>query len=222
MATLSELRTRIKNKVQDGRIVDLTDAQIDDQINLSIDFYEREKFWFLEGTATLTSVIDDPVLSTGFPTDFKEFNEPNALVLVDNSTPYPMTKVSSRFFDSIDYNGSGFPRYYTYRNGQLEIYAYPDQAYTFTLNYRIDLPDLASDGDSNVMTINAERLIEYKTLEDILRDYRSDFNRSAVYEAKVEKELRNVRKETYNRTATGELTTENIISNRGYRNNYYY
>ncbi len=219
MATLAELRTRIINKISDGDITEPTPAQVDEQLNLTIDFFENESFWFLEAVATPTATIGDPILTTGFPTDFKEFVSPNAFNVLDDQIKYPLQHITPLAYDQLDVQGQGLPRWFTFQAGQVKLYYYPDQAYSIQMFYRILVADLVNDGDTNVFTDNAERLIEYKTLSDLLRDYRSDFQRAGVYDQKVEQELQQIKRETYNRTATGNLSTENIAGSR--RDNYW-
>jgi hypothetical protein len=91
------------------------------------------------------------------------------------------------------------------------------------LFYRKTYADLVNDGDSNDFTNNAARLIEYKTLADLLRDYRSDEERALNYDRRVEIEYNKIKKETNNRIATGYLTTENIVDRYNtYYSNYFY
>lgn len=211
MATLQELRDRIFAKLDDGVIQSPTQAQMDEQINLSCEYYDNDKFWFFEAIANLTLTVGDPVVS-GLPADFKEFIEPNAVTVIEGQVRYPLEHITPLAYNSINSEGLGLPRWFTYEAGQLKVYYYPSQAYECNVFYRKKSTQLVNDSDSNVLTENAERLIEYKTLEDVLRDYRSDFQRAAVYEQKAKDELRQILRETYNRTATGNVSTENIVS----------
>lgn len=218
MATLAQLRERILAKLDDGNVQHPTAAQVDKQINLTIDYYETDAFWFSEARVSLTATVGNNVLS-GIPADFKELIMPDALAVVDSEIIYPMIHMTPLEYDSMYVSNSrGLPRYYTYRNGLIEVFYAPDQAYEMKLFYRKFYADLVSDGDSNDFTNKAERLIEYKTLADLLRDYRADFERASFYDnpnskggAVVQNEYGKIKRETFNRTVTGELTTENII-----------
>lgn len=222
MATLSELRTLISNKLADGNLIDPTAAQIDAQINSTIEFYETDAFWFSEDIASLTTTAGNPVLGS-IPSDFKQEILPNGLVVIEGEVFYPLNKLHPLEYDSIFItNAQGLPRSYTYRDGQFELWYTPDQAYSIRLFYRKTFADLVNDGDSNDFTNNAPRLIEYKTIADLLRDYRSDHERAARYDLRVEVEYNKIKKETYNRTATGYLTTENLVDRyTNYYLNYY-
>ena len=211
MATLKELRERIFAKLDDGVIQSPTQAQMDEQINLSCEYFDNDKFWFFEAITPLSVTIGSPVL-TGLPSDFKEFIEPNAVTIIESQVRYPLEHITPLAYNSINSEGLGLPRWFTYEAGQIKVYYYPSQEYQCELFYRRKSTTLVNDDDTNVLTENAERLIEYKTLEDVLRDYRSDYQRAAVYQQKTQDELRQIKRETYNRTATGNVSTENIVS----------
>jgi len=222
MATLSELRTLISNKLADGNLIDPTSAQIDAQINSTIEYYETDAFWFSEEIAALSTTAGNAVLS-GIPSDFKQEILPNGLTVIEGQIHYPLRKLSPLEYESIFIDDTqGLPRAYTFRKGQFELWYTPDRVYTVNLFYRKTYADLTTDGSSNDFTTNAARLVEYKTLADLLRDYRSDNERALLYDIRVEKEYNKIKKQTNNRTVTGYLTTENIVErNNGYYANYY-
>lgn len=211
MATLQELRDLIKGKLDDGDVKRPDSSQIDAQINASIRYYSNKKFWFNSEVVNIPTVIGDKFL-TGIPSDYKMNSEPNTLVLVDTSgQKYPLVHIDPLAYDSLDSAGQGRPFWYTYRAGNFELYYIPDQIYTMQLSYIKKYAALVNNNDTNDFTVNAETLIEYKTLEDLLRDYREDAERAAEYARRAKEQLFTILSETYNRTATGNLSTENII-----------
>jgi len=223
MATLEQLRNRILAKVSDGTITNPTVAQVNDQINSTIDFFETVPFWFNQDSASLTCTVGNKVLSTGIPTDFLQFKQDNPLVLLDSDVRYSLIHIKNDEFDALDVGGSGLPRWFTYRNGEIQLYPYPEQAYQVTLYYIKKYPDLETpddDAETNDFLEHASRLIEYKTLADIFRDYRFDEEKAAIYDGgvalkcrggKVAGELEMILNQTSSRTTSGRLTTENII-----------
>lgn len=222
MATLSGLRTLITNKLANADLIDPTSAQIDAQINSTIEYYETDAFWFSEEIASLSTTAGNAVLGS-IPSDFKQEILPNGLTIIEGDVHYPIRKLTPLEYESVFIdNAQGLPRAYTYRKGQFELWYTPDKVYTVKLFYRKTYADLVTDGSSNDFTNNAARLIEYKTLADLLRDYRSDDERALLYDVRVEDEYNKIKKETNNRTVTGFLTTENIVErNTGYSSNYY-
>ncbi len=222
MATLSGLRTLIAGKIADGDLIDPTSAQIDAQINSTIDFYESDYFYFQEATAALTTVIDDRILG-GIPSDFKFQEHPNSLVLVRNDFHHTLTHLTPIEFDRIRNDiSNGFPKFYTYRVDQIELSPIPSEVFTINLYYYKSYADLITGGSSNDFTTKAVRLTEYKTIADLLRDYRSDEDRAQRYDARVEIEYNQIKTDTYNRTSTGRLTTENIAAHDAGGIDHYY
>ncbi len=223
MVTLAQLRTRILDKLSDGSVQYPTAAQVDAQINSSIDFFENKPFWFNQAVETLTATIGDKVLS-GIPSNFKQIIEPDGLVLSYSGIKYTLRHVQPIQYDNADVGGTGQPYCYTYRDGQFQLYWYPDQEYTIFLHYQKSYADLTAEETNDWLTY-ADRLIEYKTLADLLRDYRSDEERATSYDGgtpamgmggKVAAELFAVQNESYNRTSTGTLICEDITSGSSY------
>ncbi|CAB4214569.1 hypothetical protein UFOVP1454_50 [uncultured Caudovirales phage] len=212
MATLSALRTLIANKLSNGNLIDPTSAQIDAQINSTIEYYESDAFWFSETIASLTTTASTAALNISSITDFREEIIPNGLTIVNGTVHYPLQKITPLEYESRFIDGAlGLPTCYTYRKGQFEFWYTPDQAYTVKLFYRKTYANLSADADYNDFTVYAARLIEYKTLADLLRDYRSDNERAMLYDVRVDAEYNKIKKQTNNRTVTGNLTTENIV-----------
>jgi len=221
MATLGELRTRILAKLAEGGgyVAAPTAAQVNDQINSTISLYSSDTWWFTEAIETGLCVVGDPILPV--PEDFGAFLEPNGVVVQQNNVRYPVMKITPLQYDTI-YVGSGvsldplslgatgLPRFYTYRDQRIELYYPPNFEYTYYIYYKKLYADLTTDDESNDFTNFCTRLIEYQTLADCYRDYRSDAEMAAIYDAKVKTEYLSIAQQSYERTATGNLTTENV------------
>lgn len=218
MATLASIRTNILAKLVDsgGQVEEPTAAQVDAQINSVIQFYAKKTFWFTEATATGFCVPLDPLVP--LPDDFGQFLQPDAVVIQQSNVRYPLQQVNPLTYDSLYVGGSGLPRYFQYADGLLQLYFPPDQAYLYYIHYKKSYADLVADGDSNDFTIYCPRLIEYQTLGECYVDYRSDPTMAAVYlgpnldgrGGKVKTELMEVNRQSYDRSATGMLQTENV------------
>lgn len=219
MATLSEIRNNVLAKLDDGDVQRPTSSQVNAQINSTIDYYENKAFWFTQGLVTLQTVAQNKFLSLAAVTDFKMLLQPNSLVIIDGEVRYPLTHLTPLAIDTINTNAQGRPWWYTYRNGQIELYYIPDRVYDVEFFYRKSYTDLTADTATNDFTVNAPRLIEYRTLADLLLDYREDTERGNIYLTRAADELKTIQTETYNRTSTGNLSTENIID--GDRDRYW-
>lgn len=226
MTTLGQIRTKIIAKIGDGTTINPTSAQVDDEINDTISYYEDKPFWFTEKKADITLASGNKYMPD-VPDDYKQNIEPNVITVVVSNVIYTLRHVTPIEYDSIDVGGTGIPYYYTYRDGAsnmlggIQLYPYPDQDYEAHLYYRPYLATLEVDADENVMTQYAPLLIQYKALANLLRDYRSASERAAEYDGGKDENfngglagrmLKVYLNETYNKSARGILTTENIIN----------
>lgn len=216
MATLASIRTNILSKLADsgGSIAEPTAAQVDAQINSTIDFYTKRTWWFSEAQAT--GVLADGDATIPVPLDFDSFMQQDAITIQQNQVNYPLLQITPLQYDSMYVGGTGMPRFFVYMDGTIKIYFPANGVYVYFLNYRKTYVDLVEDDDTNDFTAYAARLIEYRTLGDLYLDYRSDAQMAAVYMGtdgeggRVASELKNIKRQSYNRMATGVLTTENI------------
>lgn len=219
MATFGELKTEIANKLTDGDLQYPSTSQIGDTINSIIKRYENKHFWFLDTYTTITLNSGDPVVpEEDVPADFKSQANPGGLVILYNQLRYPLQKVKPDIYDSVNIEGEGLPYLYTYRNGKMELYFYPDQDYTLYLNYRKYMEDLVESSDTNDFTIYTPRLIVYASLEDIYATYKRDPAMADYYAKKTKEEFSQVMSETYERTCSGTLTPDSVYSNGTYYN----
>lgn len=215
MATLSVIQSEITAKLSDGNLQAPTQAQIVTAINDAIDYYNSAKLWFQQGYTPITLMVGNPVVPN-LPADFGTPWEQNACVIAYQSVNYPVSKVTNLQYDTANLAGKGIPFVYTWRDEQLLLYFFPDQAYTLNLTYRVAVPDLVNASDTNVFSINAKRLVIAKTLSDIYYGYRRDNEQGDMWEVKTSKELAQLLKVQKQLVATGTLTTENIIDRRNY------
>jgi len=214
MANFGELKTRIANKLNRA---DLT-SQIAAAINSTIEYFQPTHTWFNDATAAITLTAGNPLVPN-IPSDFLYQLEDDALVIQFAQQNYILIKKSPVEFDCYNEQGSGIPFIYTNKNGNLYVYFLPDQAYTLNLYYVKSYPSLVADADSNDWTVNAPRLIEDKTIEDINRYQLKDFERADNVRIDVEREMKVIMARTAKRNATGNLLISNYVG--GFYNDYY-
>lgn len=218
MATLGDIVTKVQSKLVEGggNLAAPTQQQIIDQINSVIGYYTSNQWWFTEETATGLCTIGDPLLPV--PDDFGQFLQPDAIVIEQNNVRYPLLQVNPLTYDSLFVGGNGMPRYFLYADQTIQLYFPPDQAYIYYIHYKKTYPALVDLDDTNDFLTFCPRLIEYHTLGDCFSDYRSDQDMAMIYlgqdmdggGGKVKKEYLSVQAQHYDRTATGNLATENI------------
>ena len=212
MATLAEIRTSIGVKLQDETFQSVSSASVDAYINDAIQFYKNQRFWFNEDEANITLNINDPVLPN-VPSDFLQEVDDGGLVVVYNQFNYPVFKTTSSLYDAENIQGRGIPYVYTYRNGQFELYYFPDQAYLLKLRYLKDYPILSGDGNSNDFTVNAPNMIKYNALSRIYAESKQDDKMESYYTARANSEEASIKRRSSTLTGTGKLTLySNLLS----------
>lgn len=212
MATLSEMRTTVAGYLSNEQLVSPTSSQIDAEINKAIGYYENKYFWFQEARASLTATVGSPTLDISSVTDFKFQKHPSGLVLLDNSFFYTLQSVSNIKFDNLTNSASnGLTRFYTYRDGGFELTPYPQEAYTIYLYYYKTYANLSADGDTNDFSTYANDLIEKRATAQCYLKYKENTEKYTIFSGEERDEFKTLKRETMNRRATGNLTTENII-----------
>lgn len=212
MADFITLKNLISAKLNE----DYLSTQVGDQINSTIRYLSRLHFWFNESVTTIPLVVGNPVVPS-LPTDFF-FEVPNGGLTINYSNSrFTLTKITPIEYNFRNNEGLGLPKFYTERNGELQVYFFPDVNYNLELRYIKSYPDLVNDNDTNDWSNNAERLIEYRTLADMYLDYRKDDQMFAIYNGRYEQELLQLKKMNNNRLGSNSLLTENINFNEGDR-----
>ncbi|MEK9768610.1 MAG: hypothetical protein VW683_06780 [Betaproteobacteria bacterium] len=207
MPTFSQLKTNIANKINDSQV----DTFIGDAINAAIRYYQKQRFWFNEADTTITLTVNNPVVPN-IPTDF-QYELPKAgLVIEDSNQFYPLDKRSNYLYDEANVAGIGRPEIYRNRSGSLEVYFYPDQAYTLHLYYIKKYTDLSADGDTNDFTDRAEELISAHALYLLYRDYRRNNEEAVFYKQVAEDELQRLLTESNARVTTGMITPDGLLN----------
>lgn len=162
MPTLAYLKAKIADDLHRD---DLT-TQISDAITNSVRRYNRERLWFLEGTATLTTSAS--AASYPLPSDFKAMD--SVLLNISGST-FPLTRNHYSSIDDNDYaHTTGKPSEYTIYGDSIRFYPTPDSAYSTTISYLKAL-DTPSDSGSNVWTSAAFDVIRYAAEKEIYRSH---------------------------------------------------
>lgn len=216
MATFGDLISEVEEKIDQtllGTSPTVTTSPAAKAINRAIKYFEPERFWFNEASTSITLTSGDPVVPS-LPSDFQFEVSNGGLAINYSSTRYPIKKISVGDYDRINHQGSGLPYAYKQFGGQIDLYFYPDQAYTLELRYIKKYTDMTSVSDTNDWTNNAERLIVAKALEDLYLDRRHS-NASGLYGLYAQKrqdEFQQLMDKTNQRSTTGSLQTEDVFN----------
>lgn len=206
MPTLSQMSSTISKKLVDDSNVAVTSAQIKTAINEAITYWKRRALWFNEFEETITLTAENPAFSLSTNTPLYIF--PKGGVAIDYSDQrYPLTKVSTSYYDRINAEFTGLPFLWTYRNDGFEVYYYPDQAYSVIVRGIKDYTAFATNGDDDAETndwlTEAELVIQYWALSRLHGEFRQDEKMESYYTARAENEYENLMKFMGEKVRTG-------------------
>ncbi len=211
MATLKQIRDRVARKSQDADFTSLSASVVDSEINRAIRYYQNQQFWFNENLTTIILNADDNVIPN-IPANVISELQVNGLTLIDDQVKIDLQKMATNLFMERDFDQTGRPMYYTYRNGQYLVLPRPQEAYTLQFRWLEKYADLVNDDDTNDFTINAEDLIMLHTLKTIYAEDKEDTERGLYYQGLEDNELKELQKRSESRLSTGELTINTILT----------
>ena len=209
MATLTELQTKVSTRLLDTSNTVVSLSQITDALNSAIKTWKYKRFWFNTKIGNITLTADSATLTP--PADFLIELPKSGFTINYGNTKWPIKKISPNMYDELDNQSNGLPRLYTKVGGVYSVYYIPDQAYTVICRYLEDYDDLASSGDSNDFTTNAEDLIMYDALAKLHGELRQDEKMESYYAARAVNEYKILRDFTSKNTASGELSVNSIL-----------
>lgn len=216
MATLKQIRDRVARKSQDTDFTSLSVSVVNSEINRAIRYYQNQQFWFNEDLKVITLVSGSNVVPD-LPSDLISELQVNGLTLIDAQVRIDLKKIATNLFMERDFNQTGRPLYYTFRNQEYLLLPTPQEAYTLEFRWLKLYPDLVNDDDTNDFTVNAEDLIMMHTLKNIYAEDKEDTERGLYYQTLEDSELKSLQKRNDSRLSTGELTIDTILSdNRFY------
>lgn len=222
-ATFGSLQTKISKKLIDANQTAVSGADVADAINDALHYWKQKRFWFNEAQTTLTMDVNDPyVLGYGntnstypnapvLPSNFLYEFDKDGFVIPYSKLKYRFRKVAPAEFDDADIQGIGIPYIYCYRNGNYEFYFYPNLAYSLTVNYVTDVVDMVNASDTNIFTINADRLLMYEALSHLYGENRQDMDQGMGYAGKADRESRLLKTRSSNNNASGHLSVSSIL-----------
>lgn len=199
MATLGAMKSRIGAELRRGDLA----ARAGDAITSAILFYERQRFRFNEGRSSSVAIAGQAI-----------YQPPTDVVLIDRLTVTAngtASEVTQRPWDWIadataTGNTTGIPTDYCLYSGELHLYPIPDAAYPLGLSYVARLSALASDGDSNAWTTDAEELIRTASKKRIYAHFLREPDMAAAMQALENEALSALRGESTAQIGTGRVT----------------
>lgn len=173
MSTYGIMQTRINDELALPSVV----GRIKPAILSAIRFYEQERFWFLEGEATASTVADQANYAT--PTDLLQTDE---MTLTDSSTRHSLRKVTWAAMRNLATSTSSTsrPKVWSLYANEYWLYPVPDAVYTLTSSYLLRLTALSAVDDTNDWMTHGEELIRSRSKYDLLLNSARDFEGAAA------------------------------------------
>lgn len=165
------MQARLADELLTGSTI--TTAQIKIEILSSIQHYERQRFWFNEGSATASTVA--ATNNVGVPSDLLEID---SIDVTYAGHPYPLDRATWDWYSNVSARdvtvGRGPPETFVYYQNLFYLYPVPDTAYTLLLSYLKQLATLSADADTNAWMVDGEALIRHRTRAAIKINYQQN------------------------------------------------
>lgn len=182
---LGQLRTSLQTK---GWETDTATIQTE-ALNAAYRRVVAYKRWpFMEAEGTVTATVGQGNVSLAALTTLLSIDS----IRLASGTQYP--EVSYRDPETVKAalhadRDNGTPVWWTYYDDQLWLYPRPDLAYTVTVQYILDPPDLSADGDTPIIPAAYHDLLVWGAISDIAFRER-DYTGQAVADQKYARLLR--------------------------------
>lgn len=190
MATLGDLKTRIKTEMVRTDLDDELASTLALHIQRACEFFADERFWFNAYIGSLSTIPGSRTVDV-----------PVSIRRVDRvSIPSLLVEVREVLLTEFpDFIASSIPQVYAYDNDALIMYPTPDQAYSLRLvgTKQIDAP--VNDSDSNEWTNEAQDLIVARAKMTLYRDQFRDLEGVEIAKSATQEELTRLKRETARR-----------------------
>lgn len=198
MSDLATVRNRILSDLNRTSANDLT-SNAETEIRTAIAFYERRRFWFLEGRSTTETTTGQEYYE--LPEDFRD---EDSLTITVNQYTYPLVK---RTFDYIENTyvdtSPGIPSEYAIYDQQIRLYPIPSGQYPLVLSYYQQLSALTNGTDTNAWMVEGEGLIRARAEWVLFARKLRDYDAAQACKALEREELEQHEKLTNARLLTG-------------------
>ncbi len=191
----------LKNQIAGDLHRDDLSSQIAQAITDAITHYERERWSFLEGRATMTTINAQAWYAV--PTDVLSFDN---MIVTLSGARCPLNRTDYLSVDNYDTGQyTGVPTEWVYYADQIRLYPPPNSAYTITLSYHKKLSALTDD-DSNAWTTDAKDLIRFRSEWDVYLNYLKAVDMAKIAKSAEGESYVSLKNITAMRATTGFLT----------------
>lgn len=198
MSTYGAMQDRIADELARS---DLT-SQIQKAIISSINYYQRERFYFNESRAiTLSTSNGQEFYGSADNANIPGLSQIDDLLITVNSTRYPLTRRSWEYLEFVSATTSdeGAPQDYGYYAQQIRLYPIPDTAYTILISGLPRMTTLSSTSDTNAWMTDGEYLIRSRAEWDLYSSVALDAAQAASCKQRELEALQSLRRDNVQR-----------------------
>lgn len=180
-------------------------ARIPNAIQAALRYYEGQRFWFNEGSATASTVADQQAYAV--PTDLIEVE---SLTVTNSGIEYPMKRRPWSWMRERDISSStGLPRNWSYFADQLYLWVVPDAVYTLTMSFAKRLTAPSALTDTSAWFTHGEELIRRRAEADLASHPSiKEYDAAAFFRIEEERALMNLRAKSEQKISTGRLSLD--------------
>lgn len=212
MATLSDMQTFVSKRLQDPNNTAVSIADVTDLINMALQYWKNERFWFNEITDTTTLTQGNPAIPLAVDFLVPSIDQ-GAFVIEYSGIRYPLTKISEpQYNNQYLSNGIGQPfNYARLANSEYQVFPIPDRDYTLRRFYIRDYDDFVNGTDTNDFSVLLPQLLQYTAAAYGSRDFRQDMTMFGAFWQQAQLEYQSALKTTRKDNATGSLTLNSAL-----------
>tara|TARA_R110000868_G_scaffold344896_1_gene605971 strand:- start:217 stop:861 length:645 start_codon:yes stop_codon:yes gene_type:complete len=212
MATLLEMRQWVSKRLQDPNNTAVSADDVDELINVALNYWKNVRFYFNEITDTTTLAQGDAAVP--IPDDWLCPAIDNCFVIEYSGIRYPLRKISEDMYNAFYLsNGVGQPWYFTRQaSTEYQVYPIPDRDYTLRRFYLRDYADFSADDDTNEFSEKAANLLKYTAAAYGSRDFRQDLTMYQTFMEQAKAEESSLRSITRKDNATGSTTIYSMLN----------
>ena len=209
MSTFGTIKARINDELGRSEVV----GRIPNAVLSARRFYESQRFWFLEGEATASTVADQQDYDV--PSDFLEADQ---ITLTKSNIRYPLKRRPWSWlrYRNIDTVVTSQPWNWSYYCDQIWLWPVPDEVYTLQISYLKRLTALSADADTDDWLTHGEELVRNRALYELCKHPTvRDFEAAAVFKSCTDEAFKNLRSKSEQKISTGRLSLDDALAGDG-------
>jgi len=200
MATFDEMKANIADYLSRSDL----DSAIEKGIKRAIKFYEREEFSFMENTGSFVTVTGTQSYTISATVGYASIEQ---VMINYNNARFEAVRENYDILNALDATLLGsMPTRWAEFGGEVVFYPIPNGSYTVSYQFFPKMAELTTGTDTNVLMENAEDLIEAHAAWWVASRKMRNFVLAAQFKQDEMEALRQVRRESGGKLASGHIT----------------